>query len=160
MPTIAHILFQGLRSHLGHWGKRMLMGALACTLMACTNPMLANRGPLYIELGGIEGIKAVIGRTLDRVSQDPRSRRSFEGIKMAPLKASVSDYVCQIADGPCNYEGETMQRSHADLKITGSEFDLMVEILREELNGAGVSTAAKNDLLKRLAPTRRDIVKP
>jgi hemoglobin len=36
----------------------------------------------------------------------------------------------------------------------------MVTVLREELDRANVSEGAKNELLRRLAPTRRDIVKP
>ncbi len=152
IPTLAQA-FMSPRS------RRLLMGALTATLLACTNPMLADKGPLYQQLGGVEGIKTVVGRTLDRVSQDPRTKRTFDGIKMPYLKASVSDYVCKVADGPCNYQGETMQKSHAALNITGAEFELMVEILRDELNAYGVSNAAKNELLKRLAPTKRDMVK-
>jgi hemoglobin len=53
-----------------------------------------------------------------------------------------------------------MKNSHADLGISGSEFDVMVEILRDEINRANASTSAKNELLRRLAPTRHDIVKP
>ena len=127
-------------------------------LMACT-----TTGPsaaLHEQLGGPRTIEAITDRTLDRVAADPRTGRSFEGVKMGPLKKSVAAYVCKIADGPCVYEGETMARSHADASITGAEFDHMVTVMREELDRAGVPMAAKNELLRRLAPTRRDIVKP
>ena len=92
-------------------------------------------------------------------SPPSRTKRSFDGVKLSYLKQSVAAYVCTVADGPCKYEGVTMAQSHADLKITGAEFDLMVEILREEINQVGVNTDAKNELLKRLAPSRRNIVK-
>lgn len=127
-------------------------------LMACATP--SDHAPLYKQLGGVTKIEAIADRTMDRVSTDPRGKRSFDGIKMATLKKSVAAYVCKVADGPCVYEGETMANAHAQSHITGSEFDLMVTILREELDRAGVSDAAKNELLRRLAPTRRDIVKP
>jgi hemoglobin len=127
-------------------------------LMACTTP--ATQAPLYQQLGGVQAIEVVTGRTLDRVSQDPRSSHSFEGIKMPYLKQSVSAYICKVADGPCVYEGETMANSHAKSGIKGSEFDFMVTVLREELDRAGAPQLAKNELLRRLAPTRRDIVVP
>lgn len=114
--------------------------------------------PLYQQLGGIENIKAFTGRTLTRVAADPQAGRTFKGIKMPPLIDSVSAYICRAADGPCAYEGQDMKKSHAELGITGSDFDLLVEILREEMNAAGVSNGAKNELLRRLAPTRRDMV--
>jgi hemoglobin len=125
-------------------------------LMACST---APSGPLYQQLGGVQAIEAITDRTLDRVSTDPRTRRSFEGIKMPTLKKSVAAYVCKVADGPCKYEGETMAKSHAESNISGAEFDIMVTVLREELDRAGAPEAAKNELLRRLAPTRRDIVK-
>lgn len=125
-------------------------------LLACstTNAQLA----LYQQLGGPASIAAITDRTLDRVSTDPRSSRSFDGIKMATLKKSLAAYICKVADGPCVYEGETMAHAHAQSNISGAEFDIMVTVLREELDRAGVSEAAKNELLRRLAPTRRDIV--
>lgn len=128
-------------------------------LMACTTPPAGGDYSLYQQLGGQSGVKTVVNRTLDRVSTDPRSKRSFQGIKMPYLKESVAAYICKVADGPCQYEGETMANSHAKSNITASEFDLMVTILREELDRAGVSDSAKNELLRRVAPTRRDIVK-
>ena len=136
----------------------MSASLLACALMlgACATPPVT---PLYQQFGGVEGLRQITDRTMDRVSTDPRTNRTFDGIKMSTLKDSVAAYVCQLADGPCKYEGETMANSHADLGITGAEFDLMVTMLRDEINRAGAPEAAKNALLKRLAPTRRDIVK-
>lgn len=128
-------------------------------LMACTTASANTAArPLYVQLGGVAAIETVTDRTLNRVSTDPRSQRSFDGIKMPYLKKSVAAYVCKVADGPCAYEGETMARSHAQSDIAGSEFEFMVTVLREELDRAQVPTAAKNELLRRLASSRRDIV--
>lgn len=126
-------------------------------LMACATPPASR--PLYLQLGGPQAIETVTDRTMDRVASDPRTKRSFDGIKMPFLKKSVAAYICKVADGPCVYEGETMANSHAKSNISGAEFDIMVTVLREELDRAGVTDAAKNELLRRLAPTRRDIVK-
>lgn len=126
-------------------------------LMACSTT--GPQPPLYQQLGGVSQIEAVTDRTLERVSTDVRTKRSFDGIKMPFLKKSVAAYVCKVADGPCVYEGETMANSHAKSNISGAEFDIMVAVMREELDHAGVPEGAKNELLRRLAPTRRDIVK-
>lgn len=144
----------GTRAHRGWMGASLLV----CSLMlgACATPPAT---PLYQQFGGVEGLKQITDRTMDRVSTDPRTKRTFDGLRMGPLKDSVAAYVCQLADGPCQYEGETMANSHADLGITGAEFDLMVTMMRDEINRGGAPESAKNELLKRLAPTRRDIVK-
>lgn len=137
---------------------------LCCTAVLSAGLLLAacahtEPEPLYKQLGGVETISAVTSKTLDRVAADPRTKRTYEGVRLSYLKQSVSNYICKVADGPCVYEGETMHNSHGDLNIAGSEFDVMVQTLREELDAAGISPAAKNELLRRLAPTRRDIVK-
>jgi hemoglobin len=128
----------------------------AVLLAGCAHQTSA---PLYEQLGGVDKISAVVSKTMDRVAADNRTMRTFDGVRLSYLKQSVSNYICKAADGPCVYDGETMHNSHADLNIGGSEFDLMVQALREELDAAGISPAAKNELLRRLGPTRRDIVK-
>jgi hemoglobin len=135
-----------------------LLSWLLAALMACTTQTSAV--PLYKRLGGSQGIDAITARTLDRVAADPRSSHSFDGIRMSFLKRNVSAYLCKVADGPCVYEGETMAHAHAQSHIGAHEFDLMVAVLREELDRANVGDAAKNELLRRLAPTQREIVQP
>ena len=134
---------------------RGALPGLGLLLAACAHPGSAS---LYEQLGGMTGISAVTSTTLDRVAADPRTRRTYEGVRLSYLKQSVANYLCKVADGPCVYEGETMKKAHGDLDISGSEFDVMVQTLREELDAAGIAPAAKNELLRRVAPTRRDIV--
>ena len=133
-----------------------LMCAIALPLAACGS--VATQEPLYRQLGGVEGMNAVSQAMVQRMATDPRTRRTFDGINLRTLSASLGAHLCHVADGPCKYEGETMRNAHADLGITGSEFETVVQFLRDELDRAGVSQAAKNELLRRLAPTRRDIV--
>ncbi len=132
-----------------------LLAGSALVLSACATPPAA---PLYQRLGGEAKIRAFMGRTLDRVAADPRGGRSFDGINMQTLKVNVGNHVCQVADGPCDYDGENMRNAHAQSDIGGAEFDMMVRILREEMTLAGVPPEARNELLRRLAPARRDIV--
>lgn len=131
---------------------------LACLgLVACASPQAR---PLYQQLGDVNGIERLSGRLIQRMATDPRTSRSFDGVNLKTVSASLAAYLCKAADGPCAYEGETMAASHKGLDIKGSEFEATVQILRDELDAAGVSTAAKNELLRRLASTRRDIVPP
>ena len=100
----------------------------------------------------------MVGRLVDRTATDSRTRRSFDGIKLKAIKESLAQQICSISGGGCRYEGETMAHAHADSKIVASEFDVMVGFLREELDRAGVDPAAKNELLRLLAPMKRDVV--
>lgn len=77
---------------------------------------------------------------------------------MATLKQSLADFLCVQTGGDCVYEGETMKNSHAELNITTAEFELMVQDLRDTLDANHIGTREKNELLKILAPMKRDVV--
>lgn len=112
---------------------------------------------LYDRLGGIEVLKTVTDETIDLVTKDPKIKRSFEGVKLGQLKESIVSHLCHITGGPCNYEGETMKNAHHDARITEAEFELFVSTFRDVLT-KHVQTREKNELLKILAPMKRDIV--
>lgn len=135
----------------------LLAGACACVAPAHAAPP-AGAPTLYERLGGPEGVRHWVERLVDRCASDPRTRRSFDGIKLSPLKESLAQQICAISAGGCRYEGETMERTHRDARIGAGEFDALVSVLREELDRAGVEAAAKNELLRLLAPMKRDIV--
>jgi hemoglobin len=139
------------------WRVAALLLGAASLLSACV-AAVPESPTLYQRLGGVEQVPRWIGRLIDRSATDPRTRRSFEGVKLAALKESLAQQVCSIAGGGCRYEGETMERAHRDAKIGAAEFDALVSLLREELDRAGVDPAAKNELLRLFAPMKRDIV--
>ncbi len=112
---------------------------------------------LYERIGGHDKLYTIVSETLDQVSTDPKTKRSFEGIKMKALKESVTEQLCELTGGGCKYTGETMKKAHMDSKITTAEFELMVQAMRDSLN-RHVGEREKNELLKILAPMKRDIV--
>lgn len=115
---------------------------------------------LYERLGGEARVTQAVTRLIERSAADPRTARSFDGVKLSTLSASLVQHICSLSGGGCVYEGETMARAHADLKIKSSEFEAMVTILREEFDRAGIDAGARNELLRKLAPMKRDIVDP
>ena len=129
--------------------------AVCLTLAACASPPESS---LYARLGGQPVVSAAVQRTIERAARDPRTMRSFDGIKLVTLEASITQQICSISGGGCRYEGDTMEKVHHELHIRAGEFDALVDILREEFDAAHVDPGAKNELLKLLAPMKRDIV--
>lgn len=113
---------------------------------------------LYQRIGGKEMLYTISSQTLDKVAQDPATKRSFEGIKMDTLKQSLTDFLCVKTGGDCVYEGETMKNAHSETKNTSAEFELMVQALRDTLDANNIGNREKNELLKILAPMKRDVV--
>lgn len=129
----------------------------SCVQMPSADAKKTATPSLFERIGGLSVITAVVSETIDHSASDPKIKRSFDGIKLATLKQSVVDQLCMLTGGNCAYEGETMKNSHRDLKVTTAEFELFVETFRAALN-KHVGEAEKNELLKILAPMKRDIV--
>lgn len=138
--------------------QRLLLCLAVFALSACA--LTPPAGSLYQRLGGQTGVSALMGKTLSRAAKDARTQRSFDGIKLAALEESLTEQICALAGGGCKYQGQAMEPVHRDLRITHSEFDAFVEILRQEMDAAGVAAREKNELLRLLAPMKPAIVKP
>ena len=131
---------------------------LCCALVAACGTPAVQSPSLYDRLGGAAGVAKFVHATLARSSTEPRTARSFDGVKLQPLQQSLAEHICMLSGGGCRYQGANMADAHKDSHIRDSEFDAIVSILREELDRAGVSISAKNELLRLLASMKRDIV--
>jgi len=117
-------------------------------------------GTLYERLGGDAGVHAIADALIDRVAGDPVLGRSFEDVNLERIKRLLAEQICELAAGPCHYSGDPMRESHAGQHISEAEFYGMVATLERILKERHVSTGATNELLRLLAPMKRDIVEP
>lgn len=136
---------------------RWLAVTAAVLLLAAPHARAAD-GSLYARLGGETVVTKVVDETIERCATSPQTRRSFEKVNLKNVKKRLVEQICQLAGGGCVYAGDDMKLVHKGLDINESEFNGLVEILRDALNKAGVNEGAKNELLKLLAPMKRDVV--
>ena len=113
---------------------------------------------LYRRLGGEPVMTRVVEQMIDSVAQDPKVNQSFEGVNLQKLEAKIVTHVCVLADGGCHYTGDGMKLAHEGMNIGQREFYAMVEALRVALDANGVGEREKNELLRLLAPMKRDVV--
>ena len=137
------------------WSVVFLAGLLS---VSCAAPAPSTSPTLYQRLGGAPVVTRVVGETIDRAAKDPRTSRSFKDVKLANVKEKIVEQICSLAGGGCKYTGDPMDKVHKGLKNTEAEMNLVVQFLRDALDGAGVRDAEKNELLRLLAPMKRDIV--
>ena len=113
---------------------------------------------LYERLGGEKTVAQFVSETVDLSAVDPQIKRSFDKVDLKKLKVKVAEQICALTQGPCKYTGDDMKLAHQGLELTEAEFYGFVDILRGTLNRAKVPESAKNELLRILAPMKRDIV--
>jgi hemoglobin len=113
---------------------------------------------LYVRLGGIDAINAVVKAFVTRCAGDDRINTKFVRTDLRRLKTMLVDQVCEATGGPCTYTGRDMRQTHAGMGVTAAEFDALVEDLVATLDQFDVPTAEQHELLGALAPMRADIV--
>src|SRR3982751_6579506 len=95
---------------------------------------------LYDRLGGVYSIATVIDDFIDRVMNDPRLNanplvdEAHHRVPPAGFKYLVTEMVCWASGGPQKYTGRSMAESHADLKITGIEWEAFLDDLQRTLD--------------------------
>ena len=131
--------------------------AAAVALAGCAAPP-KTEPTLYARLGGEPVVKRIVAETIDRSATDPRTSRSFKEVNLQRVKDRIVEQICELGGGGCKYSGDPMDKVHQGLKNTEAEMNLLVQYLRDALDHNGVRTAEKNELLRLLAPMKRDIV--
>lgn len=139
-------------------GSLLVAPAFAQTAAApSANPATAPAG-LYQALGEKPGITRLMDDFVNRLVQDPRIGGHFKEVKPSALKESLTDQICQLSGGPCQYEGADMKSAHADMDINKGHFNALVEVLQTAMDAQGIPFAQQNRLLALLAPMHRDVI--
>ena len=113
---------------------------------------------LYRELGESEGINKLVTKAVETSHTDQRIAFLFEDTDDEELIVQISDQICFLSDGPCEYDGQDMDEVHSGMEITEAEFDIFVAIVIDAMEYADISHSARNKLLALLAPMREDII--
>lgn len=132
--------------------------AVLITLAVVGAPAAVADDSLFDRMGGAPVVAKVVDQMLDLSMADPRTKRSFQKINLKRLREKLNEQVCALSNGPCQYSGDSMKEVHAGLDITDAEFNGLVEHLISALDDNGVGLREKNELIKLLAPMKRDVI--
>ncbi|MGO1462773.1 MAG: group I truncated hemoglobin [Marinobacter sp.] len=112
---------------------------------------------LYLQLGEREGIANVVEDMLYLIVEDERINHQFKGINVAQFHGNLTDQLCELSGGPCQYSGRDMRELHAAMNITNTQFNALAENLILAMEENQVPTGAQNRLIKHLLPLYPDI---
>ncbi|WLQ11823.1 group 1 truncated hemoglobin [Hahella aquimaris] len=113
---------------------------------------------LYRALGGEQGIARLVDRFMEEISYSEEIAPFFVDTDPDRFREKLSEQLCNISGGPCEYTGDSMRDSHAGISISEADFNRTVDLLINAMNKEGVPYPTQNRLLKRLAPMRKDII--
>ncbi|MGJ7459029.1 group I truncated hemoglobin [Halomonas sp. MA07-2] len=114
---------------------------------------------LYTRLGGEAGITDIVEDFTLRLADDPEIVIFFANSNIDLFVASLKEQLCDIANGPCRYEGPPMDRAHQHMGLTDAHFNAVVQHMQDALIHQEVPVGARNQLLGRLARLHGDIMR-
>jgi len=124
--------------------------------------MTAQTESRYDRLGGGGVIHALTESWVARAGGDDRTNGRFVRTDLPRLKQKVADQLadqlCEATGGPCAYTGRSRRETHAGMKITAGEFDVVMQHLRAALDELHVPKAEQDELIGLLQPMHDDIV--
>ena len=120
--------------------------------------MTTHTQSLYDRLGGLDVINALTESWVACVGGDDRANGKFVRTDIPRLKKEVADQLCEATGGPCTYTGRSMRDTHAGMKTTAGEFDVVMQHLGAALDHLNVPKTEQDELVDLLSPMRDDIV--
>ena len=113
---------------------------------------------LYDRLGGGDAINALTESWVARVGGDDRANGKFVRTDIERLMKEVVDQLCEATGGPCTYTGRSMLETHAGMKVTAGEFDVVMQHLDATLDELNIPQPDQDELVALIMPMRDDIV--
>ena len=120
--------------------------------------MTTHTQSLYDRLGGLDVINALTESWVARVGGDDRANGKFARTDIARHMKEVAGQLCEAAGGPSAYTGRSMRDTHAGMKTTAGEFDVVMQHLGAALDHLNVPKTEQDELVDLLSPMRDDIV--
>ncbi|WP_224750171.1 group I truncated hemoglobin [Halomonas sp. ML-15] len=143
-----------------HRSRIMLIAVLSSAmLMAAGCTLRQSSPPLYADLGGESGISAVVENLMYRIADDSHIVGFFANTNIDLFVASLEQQLCDISDGPCDYQGPPMDRAHQHMGLDNSHFNRLVEHLDAAMIDEGLSLQTRNRLYARLTPLHGEIMR-
>ncbi len=140
--------------------KPLLLACCVLTAAQAAEPGQPAADSLYLALGQREGLSRMMTSLVSQAKADARIGHFFKDSDNEELARQLTDQLCQVSGGPCQYKGGKMDKVHADMGVRKGDFNALVELLQTTMDRQGVPFAAQNRLLARLAPMHRDIIEP
>ncbi len=132
---------------------RVLLLACLLSLAAC-----AQQSSLYSRLGEQTGISTIVDNLLFNIAEDKKIIHHFEQVDIDRFREKLIEHLCELSEGPCRYDGDSMKVVHAGMGISAAEFDSLVDDLMDAMEEAGIDYRSQIELIALLVPFRTDIL--
>ena len=102
---------------------------------------------LFEAIGGEVGLRAIIGRFVDRIFDDVMIGYLFRAADRERVKAKEFEFAARHLGAPIAYTGRPLAEAHRAHRITGGQFMRRLQILKDVLAEFAVPTEVREHWL-------------
>ncbi|RZQ56509.1 group 1 truncated hemoglobin [Pseudidiomarina tainanensis] len=136
----------------------MLRVYLVSLIVLFMSPLHAAEQRLYDELGQQQGISQLMELFVLEIAADERIIHHFENVDIDRFHRMLSEHICELSGGPCEYTGESMVTVHTGMNISRAEFNAVVEHLMTAMDEQQLPVSTQNRLLAILAAFHKEVI--
>ena len=116
--------------------------------------------PLFERLGGRDGIRAVVEKSLANHYANPRIKTRFEHAQQTSdeLVEHAVEFFCTGLSGVETYRGRSLPDAHAGMNISEAEFVAALDDIVEGMQANGVGPTEQSEVLAILYGMKPDVV--
>lgn len=135
--------------------KNLILIIFACLLLtACANQKVNT----YQQLGGQAKIEEIVDNFITEIEFDPTMFEFFKDSDINRFREKLTEHLCLLTGGPCQYTGDTMEQVHAGMNISESVFNHGVDLFINAMTKANVEHAIQNKVLATMIHTREEMI--
>ena len=123
-------------------------------LNACTHIHLT----VYQQLGGQPKVEEIVDNFIAEIEFDPEMYEHFKDSNIDRFREKLSEHICMLTGGPCEYTGDEMKQVHAGMNISESEFNHSVDLFIDAMTKANIPHAIQNKVLAVMIHTQEQII--
>lgn len=138
--------------------KLLAKGFVVVSFLLMQGCASSGQGTLYERLGEREGIDRIVARFIVSIETEPRVAKHFQHTDLDRFYDKLAEHICHLADGPCEYTGDSMVDVHTGMNITEAEFNLLAEMVLDAMDKENIPHPTQNDLVARLVPLRGEVI--
>src|SRR5690554_1104737 len=136
----------------------MVRASLLGIILMLALPANATERTLYDELGQQQGISQLMEAFILEIAEDERVVHHFENVDTDRFHRMLSEHICDLSGGPCDYSGESMVTVHTGMNISRAEFNAIVEHLMTAMDQQQLPVSTQNRLLAILASFHKEVI--
>jgi hemoglobin len=116
---------------------------------------------LYEEIGGKQSIRTALDRFYDKVMDDRRVSRFFDGLDVQRIKDKQTAFLSMAFGGPAHYDGRDLRTAHGRAVSQGlgeAEYEVFMGHFRSTLEELGIPDPKIRQIMDIAATGRDDVL--